>query len=145
MPPVVAQRPDHAETRSAGHDADRSDLSADQNGKCRHAKHAQREEHVREHVAVTPADHEHCRDGEADQDRHGVLPMSHAAGSVRAINEIARAVIGDAGAECRLGWRLRLPRSTAELLAIEADLSKRGIGLVIRGERLTATRPASSC
>src|ERR1700710_3330121 len=39
----------------------------------------------------------------------------------------------------------RLARSTAELLAIEADLSKRGVGLVVvsmGGERLdTATRP----
>ena len=42
----------------------------------------------------------------------------------------------------------RLARSTAELLSIEADLSKRGIGLVVLsmgGERLTpATRSASS-
>jgi DNA invertase Pin-like site-specific DNA recombinase len=43
----------------------------------------------------------------------------------------------------------RLARSTGELLSIETDLSKRGIGLVILsmgGERLdTLTRPASSC
>ena len=40
----------------------------------------------------------------------------------------------------------RLARSTAELLAIEADLSKRGIGLVILsmgGERLDTRNPTS--
>jgi DNA invertase Pin-like site-specific DNA recombinase len=40
----------------------------------------------------------------------------------------------------------RLARSTAELLAIEADLSKRGIGLVVLsmgGERLDARNPTS--
>ena len=43
----------------------------------------------------------------------------------------------------------RLARSTAELLAIEADLTKRGIGLVVLsmgGEKLdTRNPPASSC
>ena len=41
----------------------------------------------------------------------------------------------------------RLARSAAELLSIEADLSKRGIGLVILsmgGERLDARNPTSS-
>ena len=40
----------------------------------------------------------------------------------------------------------RLARSTAELLAIEADLSKRGIGLVVLsmgGERLDTRNPTS--
>jgi len=40
----------------------------------------------------------------------------------------------------------RLARSTAELLAVEADLSKRGIGLVILsmgGERLDTRNPTS--
>jgi DNA invertase Pin-like site-specific DNA recombinase len=40
----------------------------------------------------------------------------------------------------------RLARSTAELLAIEADLSKRSIGLVILsmgGERLDTRNPTS--
>jgi DNA invertase Pin-like site-specific DNA recombinase len=40
----------------------------------------------------------------------------------------------------------RLARSTAELLTIEADLSKRGVGLVILsigGERLDTRVPAS--
>ena len=44
----------------------------------------------------------------------------------------------------------RLARSTAELLAIEADLSKRGVGLVVlsigvASDWTPATRPASSC
>jgi DNA invertase Pin-like site-specific DNA recombinase len=43
----------------------------------------------------------------------------------------------------------RLARSTTELLAIEADLSKRGVGLVVRAwaasDWIPATRPASSC
>jgi DNA invertase Pin-like site-specific DNA recombinase len=42
----------------------------------------------------------------------------------------------------------RVARSTAELLSIEADLSKRGISLVILsmgGERLDTRNPASSC
>ena len=40
----------------------------------------------------------------------------------------------------------RLARSTAELLAIEADLSKRGVGLVVLsmgGERLDTRNPTS--
>jgi hypothetical protein len=39
----------------------------------------------------------------------------------------------------------RLARSTAELLSIEADLSKRGIGLVLSmgGERLDTRNPTS--
>jgi DNA invertase Pin-like site-specific DNA recombinase len=42
--------------------------------------------------------------------------------------------------------RLGLARSTAEMLTIEADLTKRGIGLVIlsmEGERLDTRNPAS--
>ena len=43
----------------------------------------------------------------------------------------------------------RLARSTAELLSIEADLAKRGIGLVVLSWAASgstpATRPASSC
>jgi DNA invertase Pin-like site-specific DNA recombinase len=43
----------------------------------------------------------------------------------------------------------RLARSTTELLAIEADLSKRGVGLVVlsmaASDWTPATRPANSC
>jgi DNA invertase Pin-like site-specific DNA recombinase len=63
-----------------------------------------------------------------------------------------RAALGDCLGFLRQGDVLmvtkpdRLARSTAELLAIEADLSKRGIGLVVLsmgGERLDTRNPTS--
>lgn len=80
-----------------------------------------------------------------------------AAGAERVYAEQAssmgkRAALGEALAFLRTGDALmvtkpdRLARSTAELLAIEADLSLRGIGLVILsmgGERLDTRNPTS--
>jgi DNA invertase Pin-like site-specific DNA recombinase len=80
-----------------------------------------------------------------------------AAGAERIFSEQASSIAQRAGlAEClafvRQGDVLvvtkpdRLARSTAELLAIEADLSKRGVGLVVLsmgGERLDTRNPTS--
>ena len=80
-----------------------------------------------------------------------------AAGAERVFSELVSSVaqrdrLGECLAFLRNGDALmvtkpdRLARSTAELLAIEADLSRRGVGLVVLsmgGERLDTRKPTS--